>query len=273
MHSIPTMSGLYNRILSLEAHQGKIVGTPDIDELVISVGAKFNTLTATDESQLDVLNLLSDKFAELKNLIVTQEINFLEHTGNPNAHHTEAFFSGLFLQDFIDHTGNINIHHLTPDIVDHSEFTIHTGERVHTHKNVYFGGYRNDDLDISDGVFTLGFVKAYSSAGNFRQPPGSTTLTVDVPGVYWLNNTCGYRHIGTGIAVIRHWLDIGGNEVTGGQAFSWVSGDNIYNSSSIESYARFVSGDALSVNVETTTGAFVILTSGSCSLNVIRMGP
>lgn len=280
MTQIPTLSGLYSRVLSLEAHQGKLVDTPTIDTLITNLTTKFNTLSTTEGGQGTTLRLLSDRFADLKNLYVTHEAIFLAHTGNPGIHHFVGSVVGLNTGDFILHTG-FSHHHTQPDILTKAELELHSGQRG-AHHIPYWAGYLRNEQPLSGDFVRLRHEQLILSDDQDFAPKTDAEIEFLVAGTYYISSMANFIHTGhpgEGIAVASYWaevgVDLGFSEIiTGSQAFTWMSG-GVQNNANIDCMHRFAVGEQLKIKSQTvvTFNKDMILTSGSSTLFVYRLGP
>lgn len=281
MTQAPTLSGLYTRVLSLEAHQGKLVDTPTIDSLITNLTTKFNTLSTTEGGQGTTLRLLSDRFADLKDLYVTHQATFLIHTGNPAGHHVVGSVIGLSTGDFILHTG-FSHHHTQPDILTKEDLSIHTGTRG-AHHVPYWAGTLIDDQILSGGFVRLRHEQLILSDDNDFAPKTDAEIEFLVAGTYYISSIANFVHTGIGgdpeMAVGSYWAEVGvdlgqSDVITGSQAYTWMSGGT-HNNATINCVHTFAVGEQLKIKAASivTFNKNIILSAGSSSLFVYRLGP
>jgi len=273
MASLPTESGLYARILSLEAYQGKLIDDITLHEVAASVGFRFNTIETLDLSQHNVLELLSDKFAELKDLVQQDQTSYLGHTGDTDSHHTQSIYTGLSQSGFNIHTGDQSAHHSVPETVNLSGFAFHTGNRD-MHPPVYWAGFKTAAHEVSVAASVVAMDETFVvPEGGFGSRTFGETLIFDTAGTYWVNAVVGFQHEGTGVGMVRAWLNSNFNDITGGQGYTWFSGVDIGNSLSIDTYHTFAASDVLRLNVQTMFGESIRISTGTASLYAYRVGP
>jgi hypothetical protein len=83
---LPEISDLETRVLRLEVQQTLLATREDISNLGQTVMTKFNTISASDDTQEEKLDILIAGFTSLKNSINDLETLFYAHTGLSGAH-------------------------------------------------------------------------------------------------------------------------------------------------------------------------------------------
>lgn len=282
MVQVPTLSGLYTRILSLEAHQPKLVDTPTIDVLVTNLTTKFNSLSTQEGSQRSTLKLLSDAFSDLKDLYVTHEAAFLSHTGDSAAHHSVGAAEGLGSGEFTLHTG-FSHHHTQPDILTKGQLDAHTGDRG-GHHTPYWAGWLREDQVLSGTFSRLRHEQITISHDEDFGPKIDSEVEFLVAGTYYISSIANFAHAEVGgapdIVIGKYWAEAGfdlgvSHIITGSEAYTWMSGGSD-NNATIDCIHTFAIGEQLKIKAVAIAGGVdkkMRITSGACSFFVYRLGP
>jgi uncharacterized coiled-coil protein SlyX len=81
-----TLSGLDDRLTALETRQLSLPTKADLSTLSSTITSQWNSISTSDTSQSEKLDLLVAGFASLQSTIFTLEEGLALHTGNTGIH-------------------------------------------------------------------------------------------------------------------------------------------------------------------------------------------